>query len=94
MTTRLVIGNSLIILIFMICSSFYCGESFIGGECVKRVDNRMFIVLLSTNIIGGIFYYIKTKKNILLSLILNIIITSVLYVVMATIHSISKAGLF
>ena len=94
MTTKLVLGNFIIILAFMIYFSFYCGDNFIGGECVKNLDNKMYFGLLTVNIIGGIIYFIKTKNNILLSFFLNIIITTIIYIVMATIHSISKAGLF
>jgi hypothetical protein len=94
MTTRLILGNLLIILAFMICTSFYCGESFIGGECVKRLDGKMYFVLLTINILGGIVYFIKTRKNILITLLVNILIATIFYIFLATMHSISKAGLF
>jgi hypothetical protein len=80
--------------ILMICASLFCEDGLMGGECVKHFDNKMFLVLMTVNLIGGLIYIFKTNKKRWLAIFLSILITSVLYVIMATLHSISKAGLF
>ena len=78
----------------MICASLFCEDGLIGGECVKHFDNKMFVMLIMINLIGGLIYIFKTSGKRWLAIFLSILLTSVLYVIMATLHSISKAGLF
>jgi hypothetical protein len=74
--------------------SYICPDGLLGGECVKKFDNRMFFVLLGLNVLFSLYYLVKVDKNKWGVLLLNLIIVTVIYVVCATLHSISKAGLF
>jgi ABC-type transport system involved in cytochrome c biogenesis permease subunit len=94
MTIKIVAINFLVMIIFMICASLICENGLMGGECVKHADNKMFLVLLMVNLIGGLIYIFKSNRKGWLTIFLSIFLTSVLYVIMATLHSISKAGLF
>lgn len=78
----------------MIFASHFCEDGLLGGECVKHLDNKMFLVLIITNLIGGLTYIIKTNRKRWLVIYLSVLVTSFLYVIMAALHSISKAGLF
>ncbi len=94
MTIKLVATNFFVMLILMIYASLFCEDGLKGGECVKHFDNKMFLVLLMVNLVGGLIYIFKTSGRRWLAIFLGILLTSVLYVIMATLHSISKAGLF
>jgi hypothetical protein len=86
--------NSLLILFFMIINSFVCRDGFSGGECVKSLDNRIFFVQVSVYIVLSIVYVFKFDKRKWWKLLLGLLAITVIYVVAATLHSISKAGMF
>jgi hypothetical protein len=78
----------------MIINSFVCRDGFSGGECVKSLDNRIFFVQVSVYIVLSIVYVFKFDKRKWWKLLLGLLAITVIYVVAATLHSISKAGMF
>jgi len=86
--------NSILIIAFMIINSFFCPDGLIGGECVKHLDNRVFLFQMTANLLFAGYYLFKINKGKWGILFLNILLTTIIYVVAATLHSISKAGLY
>jgi hypothetical protein len=78
----------------MIINSFICPEKSISGDCVKRLDERVFPFQIIANFIFAWYYLHKIDKTKWRILLLHIFLTSIIYFVAGTIHSISKAGLF
>lgn len=78
----------------MTVNSYICQDGLSGGECVKEKDNFMFLILIGLNIAFYIFYLLKADSKKWLMLLLNLLLTGVIYVIAAVIHSITKAGLF
>lgn len=90
----MVLANSFVIIVFMTINSFVCEDGLSGGECVKHLDNRVFLFQIVTNLLFTTYYLLKIDKGKWSILLLNILLTTIIYVVVATLHSISKAGLF
>ena len=91
---QMVLINSAVITVFIIVNSIVCGDGLIGGECVKDLDSRIFIIQMINNILFAVYYLYKIDKSKWGILILNAIVTTVIFIIAATLHSISKAGLF
>lgn len=97
--TRLTLGqlvfmNSTIIILFMTINSFVCPEGMIGGDCVKHLDNKVFLFQITMNMLFAGYYLFKIDKSKWGILLLNVLLTLIIYIVATTLHSISKAGLF
>ena len=90
---QMVLINSVVILVFMIVNSFVCPDGLSGGECVKQLDNRLFLLQMITNFLFA-GYLLKIDKGKWGILTLNLFLTTIIYIIAATLHSISKAGLF
>ncbi|RZJ57999.1 MAG: hypothetical protein EOO55_02005 [Hymenobacter sp.] len=91
---KLISANVISIVVFMITNSVICPESYTGGECVKDLDNRVFFYQILLNILFACIYLTTIKNSKWLAFIINLIATAIFYVVAATFHSISKAGIF
>ena len=91
---QMVFTNSIVIIVFMTINSFVCEDGLSGGECVKHLDNQVFLFQLVTNLLFAVYYLLKIDKSKSSVLLLNLVLTTIIYVVAATLHSISKAGLF
>lgn len=90
---QMVLINSVVILIFMTINSFVCSDGLIGGVCVKHLDNRVFLLQMISNFLFA-GYLLKIDKSKWGILTLNLFLTTIIYIIAATLHSISKAGLF
>jgi len=91
---QMVFINSIVIIVFMTINSFVCEGGLSGGECVKHFDNRFFAFQIVINLLFAVYYLVKIDKSKWGVLLLNLLLTTIIYVVAATLHSISKAGLF
>ncbi len=91
--TKLIGVNSFIILGFMVANSLICPAGFSGGECVKKLDNKIFVYQMVIYLIlsGLLIFFRKVKWPILAVGFLG---TIIFYIVAATVHSITKAGIF
>lgn len=78
----------------MTVNTFVCPDGLCGGECVKHLDNKMFLFQAIANILFAAYYLIKVDKNKWGIIFLNFLLIAIIYIVAATLHSISKAGLF
>ena len=90
----MVLINSFVIIVFMTVNSILCPDGLSGGACVKQLDNRVFLVQMIANFLYAAYYLHKIDKGKWVMLLVNILLTTVIYIVAATLHSISKAGLF
>jgi hypothetical protein len=90
----LVFVNSLAIIIYMAFISLICEDGLSGGLCVKQLDNRFFLVQIFINLCFTTFYILKINKRKWGILLINLLLTTVIYTVAAALHSISKAGLW
>ena len=90
---QMLLINSVVIFVFMTVNSFVCPHGLSGGECVKHLDNRIFILQMIANFFFA-GYLLKIDKNKWSILTFNIFLTIIIYLVAGTLHSISKAGLF
>jgi len=86
--------NSIVILAFMLITSFVCPEGLSGGECVKSLDNKIFFIQVVVYLFMSIVYLVKFDNRKWLKLLVGLIVITLIYVLAATMHSISKAGLF
>jgi hypothetical protein len=91
---QMVLINLLVIIVFMTVNSFVCPNGSIGGECVKRWDNRVFLIQMIANFLFAGYYLHKVDKYKWRMFLVNIFLTIAIYYVAGTLHSISKAGLF
>ena len=91
---QLCLVNILFIFAFMIVNSTLCDDGLSGGECVKHLDNNMFLFQMGINLAFSIYYLVVINKKKWDMLVLNYLIMLVFYAIAATLHSISKAGLF
>lgn len=91
---QMVLVNSVMIIVFMTVNSFVCQDGLSGGECVKHLDNRVFLFQMTANLLFTGYYLFKIDKSKWGILSLNLFLTAIIYIVAATLHSISKAGLF
>lgn len=89
----LILINGIVMLMFMTINSFYCKEGLIGGDCVKRNDNVAFLIQKSINIVFSIYFIVAIDKKKWVLFLLNFISLIILYTMLATIHSITKAGI-
>jgi hypothetical protein len=91
---QVVLINSIVIIVFMKISSLVCPDGPYGGGCVKHFDNRVFMFQIIANLLFTGYYLFRIDRNKWVMLLLNLLLTSIIYIVAATLHSISKAGLF
>lgn len=91
---KMVFVNSIVIIIFMTFNSIVCEGGMSGGMCVKHLDNQIFPFQIVANFLFAAYYLLKIDKSKWGILLLNLVLTIIIYIVAATIHSISKAGLF
>ena len=89
---HMVFINTVVILVFMTVNSSVCPDGVTSGVCVKHLDNRIFLFQMIANFLfaGYLLGIDKSKWGILT---LNLFLTTIIYVIAATLHSISKAGL-
>jgi hypothetical protein len=87
-------ANSLIMLCFMVINSFVCPGGFTGSECVKNWDSRIFFIQGFGYVVLSIVYLFNFDRRKWLKLLLGLLTITVIYVVAATLHSITKAGMF
>jgi len=90
---QMVLINSVVIIVFMTINSFICSDGLSGGECVKRLDNRLFLLQMIANFLFA-GYLLKIDKGKWGIVTLNLFLTTIIYIIAGTLHSISKAGLF
>jgi hypothetical protein len=91
---QMVLINSVVIIVFITINSFVCPDGLSGGECVKHLDNRVFLFQMIANLLFTGYYLLKIDKSKWGILTLNLFLTTIIYIAAATLHSISKAGLF
>ena len=91
---QMVLINSVATIVFMTFNSFVCPDGLIGGDCVKQLDNRVFLFQIIANFLFAGYYLHKIDKDKWVMLLVNIFLTIAIYFVAGTLHSISKAGLF
>lgn len=91
---QMVFANSIVIIVFMTINSFVCSDGLVGGECVKHLDNQVFPFQIVSNLLFAVYYLLQIDRSKWGVLLLNLLLTTIVYVVAATLHSISKAGLF
>jgi len=91
---QMVLINSVVIIVFMTVNSFVCPDGLSGGECVKQLDNSLFVFQMIANFLFAGYYLHKIDKGKWVILLINIFLTTIIYIVAGTLHSISKAGLF
>jgi hypothetical protein len=91
---QMVLINSVVIIVFMTVNSFVCPDGLIGGDCVKQLDNGVFFFQMIANFLFAGYYLNKIDKGKWVMLLINIFLTTIIYIVAGTLHSISKAGLF
>lgn len=87
-------ANAMLIVVYMTINSFVCEDGFSGGECVKHLDNRVFIFQVAANVLFAMYCLFKIGKGKWGILFFNILLTIIVYIIAVTLHSISKAGLF
>ena len=90
---QMVFINSFVILVFMTVNSVVCPDRLTGGGCVKHLDNRIFLIQMIANFLFG-GYLLGIDKSKWGIVTLNLFLTTIIYIISATLHSISKAGLF
>jgi hypothetical protein len=91
---QIVFTNTVVIIAFMSINSFVCPDGSIGGNCVKRLDERIFLLQMIANFLFAWYYLSRIDKSKWRMHLVNILLTIVIYFLAATLHSISKAGLF
>jgi hypothetical protein len=91
---QMVFTNSIVIIVFMTINSFVCSDGLVGGDCVKHLDNRVFLFQMTANLFFAAYYLFKIDKMKWGILSLNFLLTTIVYIIAATLHSILKAGLF
>ena len=91
---QMVLINIVVIIIFMTINSFVCEDGLSGGECIKHLDNQVFAIQMIVNLAFSGYYLYKTNRGKWRILFLNFLLTTIIYLVAATLHSISKSGLF
>jgi hypothetical protein len=91
---QMIFTNSIVIIVFMTINSFVCSGGLVGGDCVKHLDNRVFLFQMTTNLFFAGYYLLKIDKSKWGILSLNFLLTTIVYILAATLHSILKAGLF
>lgn len=90
----MVLINFVVIIVFMTVNSIVCPDGLSGGECVKRLDNRVFLFQMIANFLFAWYYLLRINKGKWQILLVNIFLTTIIYIIAGTLHSISKAGLF
>jgi hypothetical protein len=78
----------------MTVNSMLCEGGLTGGECVKHKDNDIFFYQMGVNLLFSIYYLAVINKKKWIMLLVNYLVMLIFYVITATLHSISKAGLF
>ena len=91
---QMVLVNAVVVIVFMTINSFVCPDGLSGGECVKHLDNKFFLFQMVANLLFAGYYLLKVDRNKWGVLSLNLFLTTIIYIIAATLHSISKAGLF
>src|SRR5687767_6196158 len=91
---QMVFANSVLIIVFMVINSFVCPDGIVGGVCVKHLDNRVFLFQMIANLLFAGYYLVRIDRSKWAILFLNLLFTTIVYIVAGTLHSISKAGLF
>ena len=91
---QIVFGNSAVIIVLMTINSLVCSDGLVGGDCVKHLDNRAFLFQMTANLLFAGYYLLKVDKRKWGILCLNFLLTTVVYIIAATLHSILKTGLF
>ena len=91
--SKLIILNTTVIIICMVIFSQLCPNGFSGGECVKEKDRMLFWVQLAANVLFGAYYLIMVDKTKWFTWVLNIVAFIGIFMGMAFLHSISKAGI-
>ena len=91
---QLVLINSVVTVVYMTINSFVCQDGLTGGECVKHLDNQVFKFQIVVNLLFTGYYLLKQDKGKWRILILNLLFVIIIYMITATLHSISKSGLF
>jgi uncharacterized membrane-anchored protein YitT (DUF2179 family) len=86
--------NVVIMIAFMVVSSYVCDNGLTGGECTKHYDNRFFIIIILVNLSFSVFSIYKNGWRKLGMLFLNLMILIMLFTVFATLHSVFTVGLF
>ena len=72
--------NTLIMLVYMLLTSYFCQDGLVGGQCVKYFDNRLFSIQLLANIAFFIFSIYKNGWQEIGILLLNIVLLILLTV--------------
>lgn len=91
---QMILINSVVIIVFMTVNSFVCADGSVRGDCVKHLDNRVFLFQMIANFLFAGYYLHKIDKGKWGMLLVNIFLTIAIYFVAGTLHSISYAGLF
>ena len=91
---HLILSNLLFIILFMVINSIICEDGLTGGECVKHKDNFIFIIQMVLNFLFYVFYLIIVDRKKWGMLLVNVLLTGVIYIIAATLHSTTKSGLF
>ena len=91
---QMVFTNAIVIILFMTVNSFVCEDGLIGGDCVKHLDNQIFSFQIAVNFLFAGYYIFKIDKSKWSIIWLYFLLTTIIYIVAATLHSISKTGLF
>jgi hypothetical protein len=86
--------NVVVMIVFMVVSSYVCDNGLTGGECTKHYDNRFFIILTLANLFFSVFSIYKNGSRKLGMLFLNLMILTILFTIFATLHSVFTVGLF
>src|SRR5688500_8062095 len=89
---QMVFANSIVIIIFMTINSFVCADGLVGVDCVKHLDNWAFLFQMTANLFFAGYYLLKIDKGKWGILTLNLLLTTIVYIIAATLHSILKAG--
>jgi hypothetical protein len=90
---KLILINTAAIIAFMSINSLICSNEG-NGDCIKKLDNRVFLFQIIANFLFAWYYIIKIDKAKWIMLLVNILLITAIYFVAGTLHSISKAGLF
>jgi hypothetical protein len=91
---NLILLNTIVMLIYMMLNSTICGDGLSGGECIKHKDNLLFFIQLVINLILLVANVQKNGRKNLPKFLKLFAILIFIYIILATIHSISKAGFF
>lgn len=90
----MVLVNSGVMIVYMVINSSVCEDGMSGGECVKHLDNQIFLFQMVVNLLFSGYCLVKVDRSKWGILLLNLLLITIIYVAFAAAHSISKAGLF